>query len=120
MLTCVCRRKRGGHLGSVGSGGFVRSLFKRTKQLTLVALSVSFLAGADLGGFTQLQGLANPTLTAEPIAGPALRIPASYAVAAGTVDTNAPGFTARVHRLGRVRGPGDPDSIENAERQLAD
>ena len=44
-------------------------------------------------------------------------IPASFAMAG--VDTTKPGFKARVHQIPVARGPGDVNSIENAERQLA-
>lgn len=45
-------------------------------------------------------------------------IPASYAVTG--VDTTKPGFKARIHQIPVARGPGDQNSIANAERQLAD
>lgn len=44
-------------------------------------------------------------------------IPASFAMAG--VNTTKPGFKARVHQLPVPRGVGDVNSIENAERQLA-
>lgn len=46
-------------------------------------------------------------------------IPASFAAPAGSINTNAPGFKARIHQIGAARGPGDQNSSENAERQLA-
>src|SRR6266545_3802486 len=45
-------------------------------------------------------------------------IPSSYAVTG--VDTSAAGFSARIHQIRRTRSPGDPNTIANAERQIAD
>lgn len=47
------------------------------------------------------------------------RIPASFAAPPGSVNTSAPGFKARIHQIGVTRTPGDANSVENAERQLA-
>lgn len=44
-------------------------------------------------------------------------IPASYAVTG--VDTSKPGFKVRVHQIPVARGPGNENSTENAEKQLA-
>ncbi|HYE33684.1 MAG TPA: hypothetical protein VEH27_19850 [Methylomirabilota bacterium] len=44
-------------------------------------------------------------------------IPAAYAVTG--VNTSLPGFKAYVHQIGGARNPGDVNSIQNAERQLA-
>ncbi|HEX7861436.1 MAG TPA: PA domain-containing protein [Verrucomicrobiae bacterium] len=41
------------------------------------------------------------------------------AVPANSIDRTAPGFTARVHQLPIGRFPGDANSIQNAERHLA-
>src|SRR2546421_304574 len=46
-------------------------------------------------------------------------IPASYAAPPGSVNTNAPGFRARVHQLPITRFPGDQNKIALAELQLA-
>ena len=57
------------------------------------------------------------TINRQWIVGPYQVLPASFAVTG--VDTSKPGFKARVHQLPVARGPGDVNSIENAEKQLA-
>lgn len=47
-------------------------------------------------------------------------LPASFTVPASTVSMNSPGFRARIHQIEVTRGPGDANSIVNAERQLVD
>ena len=47
------------------------------------------------------------------------RIPDAYSAPAGAVDTTKRGFKVRMTQIEITRFPGDANSVENAERQLA-
>ncbi|MDO8631808.1 MAG: hypothetical protein Q7R41_15075, partial [Phycisphaerales bacterium] len=47
-------------------------------------------------------------------------VPPIFATGAGQVNKSQPGFRARVHQMTVGRGPGDPNWVQNGERQLAD
>ena len=58
--------------------------------------------------------------TATLVIAPYFLLDPAWAAGPGVVDTGTTGFLARMHQIGVGRGPGDANSILNAERQLAD